>query len=206
MDSDLTVFIDEGGDSGIRDGLHYAQAQHEWFSLGALLIRTSRERDMDVCLDKIKDECRVWQSPTLHYYKLKEDRRAQACEILSTKPIQAFCVVSNKTNMREYVNPNLGKMSSNEFYNWCTRILLERVMDRAERFYKKEGIPVRPLKIIFSENQAINYDALFGYLDMVNSQESNGRPPKLRSKKWEPKMMQRNMWSVVPSRTNFTIN
>jgi hypothetical protein len=93
MKSDLTIYIDEGGDHGVRDGLHYLETMHEWFSIGAFVVRTSLDQETSQIVDEIKDKCRVWQSPTLHYYKLKEDRRTQACSILAEKRARAFCVV-----------------------------------------------------------------------------------------------------------------
>lgn len=197
MENQLTVFIDEGGDAGVRDGLDYAHTRHEWFSIGALIIRSSRELEAVKWVQHIRDQCRSSQSPDLHYHKLKEDRRVQACEILSKRPAKALCVVSHKSNVRAHVSPKLGKLKAMQYYNWCTRLLLERVMFWAAEFYISQDAPIQPLRIIFSENRGHNYEEMFGYFETLNMQAELGRF-KLKPKAWIPAMMVRDFWAVQP--------
>src|SRR3546814_3829300 len=96
----LTVFIDEGGDSGVRDGLRFHHTRHEWFSVGAYVVRSDTV-DLTVQVrDELMAAANVTQTPDLHYYKLKPDRRQQVCSLLGGKPARAFCLLSHKTNVR----------------------------------------------------------------------------------------------------------
>ncbi|MCC6828286.1 MAG: hypothetical protein IT550_08670 [Novosphingobium sp.] len=89
MESGLTVYIDEGGDNGVKDGLHYHGTRYEWMTLGAYVVRSANSADPVVIRDEILREAKVRQAANLHYYKLKEDRRLQACEILGSKSARA---------------------------------------------------------------------------------------------------------------------
>lgn len=201
----LTVYIDEGGDSGIRDGLHYSSTRYEWFTIAAYVLRTDNTADAQAVRDQILHECRCRQMTDLHYHKLKEDRRSQACRILSGHSARAFVLASHKSNLREHVNPKLGSMSPGEFYNWCSRLLLERVMDFAaldqaaarQRDPQLADRPAPPLELVFSENKGHDYEAMFAYFETCNLQAA-GRSFKLKPKAWLPSLMDRSHWSVVP--------
>lgn len=195
MEQRLTVFVDEGGDAGVRDGLGYATTMHEWFSIGAVVVRSTRELEAVEWVKDIREKCRVFQSNDIHYYKLKQDRRIQACQLLSERPARAFCVVSHKSNIRAHVSRKLGKLSAMEYYNWCTRFLLERIMYWAQDFYAQEKCAPLPLSIVFSENKGHNYDKMFSYFELLNMQARN-HAFKLKPKAWNPDMMDRAYWSI----------
>jgi Protein of unknown function (DUF3800) len=197
MDSRLTVYIDEGGDSGVKDGLRYHGTRHEWFSLGALVVRSSRDIETVKWVHKIRQECRVFQTPDLHYYKLQPERRIQSCKILGNRPAKAFCLLSHKTNAREHQSKALGRFSASDFYNWCTRLLLERIMFWAKDFYRTENVPIQPFNIIFSENKGHNYNGMFSYFQKLNMQFHNGGH-KLPAKIWVPDLIDPSCWSVQP--------
>ena len=197
MTDQLTVYIDEGGDPGIKDGLAYSETRYEWLSIGALVVRSKRDLETVSWVQHIREQCRSTQSLDLHYYKLREDRRIQACSILAKRPAKAFCVLSHKTNAREHISPKLGKLKAMQYYNWCTRLLLERVMFWATEFYSAEKSKPAPLKIIFSENLGHDYEGMFAYFEMLNMQARLGRFEK-RPKAWVPEMMSKSYWDVKP--------
>lgn len=201
MDTDLCVYIDEGGDPGIRDGLAHAETRYEWFSIGAIVVRKSRTRDVVDWVKEIKSACNSYQTSDLHYVKLNQDRRVQACRLLARLPVRAFCLLSHKSNLRQHVSAKLGKMKPNEYTNWCTRLLLERVMHWAENFYLNQNCESKPLDLIFSENRGHNYTAMFSYFETLNMQARSGGF-KLKAKAWNPEMMDRNCWKVIPHEKN----
>src|SRR3546814_4049462 len=138
----LTVFIDEGGDSGVRDGLRFHHTRHEWFSVGAYVVRSDTV-DLTVQVrDELMAAANVTQTPDLHYYKLKPDRRQQVCSLLGGKPARAFSLLSHKTHVRNYYNAKLGKLDAQRFFNWCSRHLIVRIMEFAENDEKQRGEPV----------------------------------------------------------------
>src|SRR3546814_7143569 len=67
----------------------------------------------------------------------------------------AFCLLSHKTNVRNYYNAKLGKFDAQRFFNWCSRLLIERIMEFAENDAKHRGELVAPATFVFSENKEI---------------------------------------------------
>lgn len=197
MESRLTVYIDEGGDNGVKDGLWYHGTRHEWFTLAAYVVRSDNSADLVSVRDELLSGANARQAANLHYYKLKEDRRQQVCGILATKSARAFAFASHKSNMREHVNPKLGMMKAREFYHWCCRLLLERVMEFASLDATAKRYAPAPLELIFSENAGLKYDAMFGYFETITQQARLGQF-KLKPKCWVPEMMDRRCWKVEP--------
>jgi hypothetical protein len=184
MASGLTVFIDEGGDSGVRDGLRFHHSRHEWFSLGAYIVRNESVGNTVSVRDDLMRIGNVTQSPDLHYYKLKPDRRQQVCEHLGSKPARALCLLSHKTNMRNYYNERLGKFDAIRFYSWCIRLLLERVMEFAETDATENGVhSIGQANFVFSENKGHDYDEMISYFKRLNIQSENNSF-FLRPKRW----------------------
>jgi hypothetical protein len=199
--SKLTIYIDEGGDSGVKDGLRYHGTRYEWLVLAAYIVRTKNLTNCDVVRNEIINKCKIRQSPDIHYYKMKEDRRQQACEILSKHPAQAIVFLSHKSNMREHQNTILGQTDSQKFYNWCTKLLLERVLEFCHLDSIEKNYPLEPIDIIFSEIKSHDYDGMFGYFENMNLQKIQGKG-KLRPKFWLPEMMKRENWRVAAHETN----
>ena len=144
-------------------------------TLGAYVVRSANSADPVVIRDEILREAKVRQAANLHYYKLKEDRRLQACEILGSKSARAFCFASHKSNMREYVNPRLGRIKAEEYYRWCCRLLLERVHEFALLDSRSRRCDLTPLEIVFSENAGLDYDGMFSYFQTINQQAGLGQ-------------------------------
>lgn len=201
MDSDLCVYIDEGGDPGIRDGLAHADTRYEWFSTGAIVVRKSRGSETVDWVKAIKSGCNSHQTPDLHYAKLNQDRRVQACKLLAKQPARAFCLLSHKSNLRQHVSPKLGQMKAMEYANWCNRLLLERIMHWAADFYQSENSQPRPLELTFSENKGHSYPKMFSYFETLNMQAKAGGF-KLKAKAWHSEMMVRDYWKVIPHEKN----
>lgn len=193
--SRITVFVDEGGDSGLKDGLHHHGSKYEWLVLAAYIVRTGSIEKTFSTRDHILRECRMRQASSVHYHKMKEDRRKQACDILAGHSARAAVLCSHKSNMREYVNPKLGKMPASKFYNWCTKLLLERVIDFYQNDSKIKKYELEPIDIIFSRMKTHDYEGMFSYFETSNSQHRLGKR-KLNPKAWSDAIMQRRNWLV----------
>ncbi|WP_448661492.1 DUF3800 domain-containing protein [Sphingomonas sp. CJ20] len=195
----LTVFIDEAGDPGVRDGLKYLPGRHEWFCLSAVVIRHSRRHAPVGWVKELRELAGAKQSPHLHFARIAQGRRLHVCDRLATKPLKAFCVASHKSNMREYINPKLGKLDrGDQFYNWCMRLLLERVTGWAAQWHRSEGTNLEPLEIVFARRGGHDYRHMFSYLDTVRMQVAAGTS-KLRGVGLEPPTLERDYWSVEPA-------
>lgn len=174
----FVVYIDEAGDPGVRAKMPVGAS--EWFVVSAAVV--SSERDVDVVdwLRDMREAVRMQQRQTLHYRNLSQSNRERVCRMLSTKNVRLFTVASHKTNMRGRRNPRMGKaLGKDEFYNWCLRLLLERVTSWCARRAKKDGLDGCAAKIVFSERGGHDYQHLRAYLDLLEAQAVSGHGYKL---------------------------
>ena len=172
------VYIDEAGDPGIKAKVPAGAS--EWFVVSAAVV--SAERDLDVVdwLRDMREAVRMQQRQTLHYRNLSQSNRERVCRMLSTKHVRLFTVASHKTNMRGRRNPRIGKaLGKDEFYNWCLRLLLERVTSWCARRAELDGIPKPTARIVFSERGGHDYKHLRAYLELLEAQAVSGHGVKL---------------------------
>jgi hypothetical protein len=195
----LTVFIDEGGDPGVRDGLRYAAGRHEWLCLSAVAVRSSREADLADWIAEMRAAANSRQAGALHYARITSERRKSVCEAFAKKPARCFVLASHKSNMREYINERIGRMmEGGKFYNWCTRLLLERVTAWAADWQMKEIGHVEPLSVVFAHRGGHDYDHFFSYVDLLAMQSRNGTL-FLKSNGLHPETLDRTNWKVLPA-------
>lgn len=197
----LTVYIDEAGDPGVRDGLRYAVDRHEWLCISAVVVRTTLEAEAVEWVKEMRTAANSTQAGALHYHKIAIGRRLAVCETLASKPVKVFCLASHKSNLREYVNERIGKMlDAGIFYNWCLRLLLERVTAWAEEWLQQEVGGLHPLKVIFAERGGHDYAGFFSYVDTLRMQSENGTL-FLKGKGLAPTMLDRSDWIVRRAET-----
>ncbi|WP_099186215.1 MULTISPECIES: DUF3800 domain-containing protein [Sphingobium] len=197
METQITVYIDEGGDPGVKDGLKFLNSPYEWFTLGAYVTRSTRHNEPVDLVKDILSLVKGGQSPTLHYAQLGRHNRLPACRKVARSSARAFCFASHKRNLREYHNDILGHLSFGQFYNWCTRLLLERVMFWYEGMISAGELSLAPMRIIFSHRGGHDYDHMFRYLfGTLVYQAEHGKfkkPPKA----FNPTMMKAEFASHV---------
>ncbi len=192
----LTVYIDEAGDPGVRDGLRYLGNRHEWLCTSAVVIRTEREPKVVDWVKELREVARSRQAGVLHYQRITRERREGVCAKLASLPVRAFIMASHKSNLREYVNPRIQKqMDDGTFYNWCMRLMMERLTAWAWAWMSENG-GVEPLRIVFAERGGHSYDKMFGYFKILRMQKEAGTLflPGLGLK--EP-MLDQTDWSVA---------
>jgi hypothetical protein len=161
MFSILTVYIDEAGDPGVRDGLTYRSIRHEWLRISAVVTRSNRDGEIVDWAKGLRERASSTQSASLHHHKIRADRRASVCNELATHPCRGFVLASHKSNLREYVNPRIGAMmDGGTFYNWCLRLFLQRVTSWAEAWQKQNIGGLEPLRIVFAQ-RGHNWDTSF---------------------------------------------
>lgn len=197
--TNLTVYIDEAGDPGVREGAHYGALRHEWLTLSACVIRTDRQLEPVEWVEGLRQIACSNQSTSLHYAKVSKNKRVDLCSAVTQLPLRAFCVASHKSNMRSHTNKVLGKIDKGDkFYNWCMRLLLERVTRWAERWHNKEGTKLDKLNIVFAHRGGHDYDAMFSYFDRLRGQlYSQG--PKLSGMGLKEPTLDRSNWLVEPA-------
>jgi len=198
MQTGLTIFIDEAGDPGTKDGIKFYDDRYEWLCVAAVAVRTSRSDNLVNWVRDLRTRANSWQSGALHYHRITQERKPGVCAELATKPVRAFVVASHKSNMREYINPRLrSKVASDKFYNWATRMLLERVTEWAEEWQISEAGKLQPLSLVMAERGGHDYDHFFAYIDKLKMQAETGTM-HLKGKGLNPVLLDRSDWSVRP--------
>lgn len=166
------LFVDEAGDDGLRRVRPIdANGASEWLCIGALLIRADNESAVVDWVREIRSDISATQGPGLHFKKLSPTKRLRACQLLANKPIVGFVVCSNKKNMRGWTNPRAAIQGGRQwFYNYCVRLLMERVTAFcAKDSQKKYGGP-RVVKVVFSERGGHNYGQTKAYWQLLKRQ------------------------------------
>jgi hypothetical protein len=197
----LTLYIDEAGDPGVRDGLKYSALRHEWLCLAGAVVRSSREAETIDWVREMRGQARSRQSNALHYHRITSTRRHDVCAVLGQKSLRGFCMASHKTNLRSHFNERLGRMArSDQFYNWCVRLLFERLSEWNARLCRAEGSQVEPIKVVFAERGGHDYDHMFAYFDKLRMQIENGTL-FLRGKPLAAELLRRDHWTVERAET-----
>lgn len=193
------VYIDEAGDPGIKTKADTSDQALEWFTLGAVVVDIRRDPEVVGWVRDMREAVRTQTllSP-IHYRKLSQSNQRRVCRMLSSKPVRLFAVATHKTNMRGYQNTRMGKpLGRGEFYNWCIRLLLERISTWCARRAKRDFGKIRPMKLVFSERGGHDYEHLFKYLAVLEQQTLNGGL-FLKAKHIIPGLVRRELCLVQP--------
>ena len=150
------------------------EAWTEWFTLGAVVVRVDRERDVPDWVRDMREATRSRQRKDLHYRNLSAPNKQRVCRMLATKEVRLFAVASHKANLRLRRNRILGTHGSQDFYNFCLRWLLERVTGWCARRSMLEHGVLSQVKVVFSQKGDHDYPALMAYLDKLNHQARAG--------------------------------
>jgi Protein of unknown function (DUF3800) len=193
------AYIDEAGDPGIKSVQpNDPNGASEWLSVGATLIRANYERDQVQWVQEVKKATGITnRGAVLHFRNLQDYRRDLACQCVAGLKLRAFAVVSNKINMEGHRNLLAEKYAGPRgwFYNWCLRVIIERITDCVERSEIGNGHePPRHVKLVFSERGGVKYHWLNAYIELLMQQAQDGTTvlPK-RVVKWRvmhPKLIE----------------
>ncbi len=168
------AYIDEAGDPGItRVKPIDSQGATEWLSIGAILIRQAFERETVTWVRSIRETIGARQRPDLHFRDLSPSRKFAVCKEVPKLPLRCFALLSNKKNMRQHRNERVEKArpsSQQWFYNWCIRLLLERITDFVETDSIKRHGKARHVQIIFSERGGVRYAQTSAYHSLLKEQ------------------------------------
>jgi hypothetical protein len=189
---DYIAYIDESGDPGIERVRPIDNpGGTEWLVIGAAVIRASNELAPVQWVRSILDSVGRRQTLELHFRDLTDWRKAMACQKLATLPLVAFAMLSNKKNMRQHTNARAAAKSSplttkQVFYNYCLRLILERITDFCLRDSLRTYGSPRYVKLIFSKRGGHNYAHTFVYNEILKRQ-SRAQTTMLRRReiKWQ---------------------
>src|SRR5262245_10049669 len=170
------AFIDEAGDPGLKTVRPIDPAGGtEWLCLSAVVIRVKHNADVVNWVRSILSTAGIANRPDLHYRNLKNDQKRIVVRELAQLPVRAFVLASNKKNMRGYRNMRAERVRSQQwFYNFCLRLLLERVTDFCYHHAASERAKDRFLKIVYSERGAHSYAQTAAYQELLKMQAKGG--------------------------------
>lgn len=170
------TFIDEAGDPGLKAVRPIdPTGATEWLCLGAVVVRASRDRDISTWVQTIIDEAGIRARSDVHYRNLPDYRKRIVCSALAKLPVRAFVLASNKKNMRHYRNERAERVGSQQwFYNYCLRLLLERVTHFCYHHRRLENANSRFLKLVFSQRGGHSYGQTVAYQELLKLQAKAG--------------------------------
>src|SRR6185312_4475396 len=115
----------------------------------------------------------------LHFRDLEEWQKPIVCLGINQLPLRVFALTSNKLNMRGHRNVraearSLGIPIDQVFYNWCIRLLLERVTGYCYWHSMRHFGEPRHVKILLSERGTHGYARAVWYGQMLKEQSQTG--------------------------------
>ena len=171
----FSIYIDEAGDPGVKPKVNQVPEQTDWFTIGGVVTLTARGAAVTDWVKDMKEAVRSINGPSLHYRNLSDPNRARVCRMLGRKPVRAFVVASHKDTMRNHYNAKLGRANDQQFYNWCLRLLLERITEWCYIYGEDNGLDDISASIFFSERGGHDYDELRDYLRKLEAQSLLGK-------------------------------
>lgn len=170
------AYIDEAGDPGLKTVRPIDEnGGSEWLVLSAVVMKAIREPDVKGWVRDIISDLGVRQRSDLHYRNLSPTRKVSAGNQIAMLPVRAFAVCSNKKNMRGYTNTRAAKVPSQQwFYNFCVRLLLERVTAYCESRTHTDYGERKLIKIEFSERGGHRYSQTSAYQYYLREQQQGG--------------------------------
>jgi hypothetical protein len=168
------AFIDEAGDTGLKAVRPVDPVgATEWLCLSAVVVRAKHEADVVNWVGSILSK--TGNRPDLHYRSLSDNRKRIAVNEIAQLPLRGFVLASNKKNMRGYRNVRAERVRSQQwFYNYCLRLLFERITDFAYRHAASERAKGRLLRIVYSERSIHSYAQTAAYQELLKVQAKGG--------------------------------
>ena len=174
IDYEYVLYIDEAGDVGTK-AFDTGTKSTAWFGVGGYVISKKYEPDAAEWIRQIRTGSMAPPSAELHYKGLDERRRIGVAREVAKLPLRAFMVLSHKENMRGYENPRAAKAGGeNVFYNFCLRVLLERVTEAVARSSLKRFDRPAKMKIVIAQTGGVRYGQTAAYLELLRLQAVAG--------------------------------
>jgi len=169
------AYIDEAGDDGLKSIRPMDKdGSSEWLIVSGVVIDATREKEVAQWVDGIKSGLWRYQGRGLHFKNLNENKRLYVCERMAGLSARYFVVCSNKKNMKGYNNPLASEVPSQcWFYNWMTRLLLERITDFVAWHSQKVFGQKEKVKIEFSNRGGLSYSQMNAYFRWISYQGCN---------------------------------
>lgn len=174
------AYLDEAGDPSIERVRPIDNpGASEWLVMGAALVEASDELCPVQWVRSMLSAVGARQRQDLHYGQLFDWQKPIVCSELANQSVTLFAMLSNKKNMRKHRNERAAAKSSaispkQYFYNFCLRLILERITHYVlQHSMRKYGEP-RHVKILFSKRDGHGYGHMFAYNEILKAQAKAG--------------------------------
>ena len=154
MESNCTIYIDEAGDLGINRGTR-------WFILSAIIVNKDKEREIRDKIKTLKSDLNVHE---IHFRQLRNyEQKCYVVSTLNTCDFDLVNVIVDTTKITLNRTDRNGTPSIVS-YNYCCRLLLERVSwllrdsDRIGDIVLSSRGTSRDGELIEYINKLLNYD------------------------------------------------
>ncbi|MDG1288866.1 MAG: DUF3800 domain-containing protein [Lentibacter sp.] len=165
-----TLFVDEAGDDKV-DKLKplNTQGNSEWLCLGGYLIRSEDEASLERRRNDLWTAIFGQKGRPIHYRNLKDFNRLRVCKALAQHSARAFVVCSFKETTVGHENHRAARSgtassSSQYFYNFVVRLLLERVTEYVAKDAAKHGLESPKLNIVLASRKGHHFGHFKAYV------------------------------------------
>ncbi len=173
---DYVMYVDEGGDTGLKKIGEGGEKTSEWFVVGGIVIGKHFEADTPNWVSKVCSGLSNKHARELHFNRLHESDKRSAAAAVAGLRARAFVVASHKLNMRDHRNPRAERIpSQNPFYNFCLRVLLERASHTVAKDSLQRFGSVKRMKVILGKTGALEYSQTRAYFEYLRTQAVTGR-------------------------------
>jgi hypothetical protein len=201
------AFIDEAGDPGIsRVKPIDPVGGSEWLVIGGVVIKARHEAEPVKWVRSILTNIGLGQRRELHFRDLAEWRKPLVCREVAAQQLRIFAMLSNKKNMRGHTNPRAEAKanpltSKQYFYNYCVRLILERITDYCYRHSMHFFGEPRRVKVIFSQRGGHSYGHTIAYSEILKIQ-SRAKTTFLDKRTINWQMVDLNLFEVLEHKAN----
>src|SRR5208282_2788951 len=124
MAHSFVAFIDESGDDGLQNFREVGSrgGASSWLVVSACVFRQTHTLDAVSWRDEISNAIPDKKSRTLHFAKLKHNRKVVAAQVIAKKPLRAMSVLAAKRPIPAGIYTD-----KNQLYFYMTRYLIERL-------------------------------------------------------------------------------
>lgn len=194
-DYEFIAYIDESGDPSLKRVRPIdPTGSTEWLVISAVLVRRQFDDDATKWVSNIAKTVGSPVPHIIHFKDLSPEAKMAACHEVAELPLRLFVVASNKKNMRGYRNEKAEKIGAKQwFYNWISRILIERVTDYCFRYALRKGLTRKHVKFVFSQTGGHSYSQTAAYHELLKYQSRGNR---MVLNKWTPRWEVMN-WNLV---------
>ena len=174
------VYIDEGGDDGIRNFRTDGDGgTSPWLVIGGCIVSVENDSSIPRWRDDILSAFPSKQKRDLHFKDLKgHEQKLHVCREIAKLPVRLSVIMSNKTTIPTHPRKDLFE-EKNTLYWYLCRYLVERVSAWCATRVKVGKAPSGNgmVKLIFSRRGGLDYEDFRKYLLRLKEKDAEGEDP-----------------------------